>query len=271
LKTHNRWIRSRGPDHEGYDIISLQKLVECDYTIPEPQTAEEVISYYAKRIAQDVKLPAQFAALVPKVREFLRDRAFGETVDLSDKAIIRTIATSVALYHTVKTFATVLRALVVEELSPTLEHPGRALSETEPFPLSRLTFEASKTVFNLVAADNDFEREFAHFLQDATDVRSFAKLPKRFGFTIEYTDSAMNLRYYEPDFVAVGDDGVHYVIETKGQENIDVAFKDRAATIWCENATLLTGTTWVYLKVPQAEFSKLQPTVLSDAALAFGK
>ena len=90
----------------GLDIITLQKLVERDYTIPEPQTAEEVISYYAKRIAQDVKLPSQFAALVPKVREFLRDRAFGETVDLTDKAIIRAIATSVAQYVTVKTFAT---------------------------------------------------------------------------------------------------------------------------------------------------------------------
>ena len=144
--------------YEGVDIITLQKLVERDYTIPEPQTAEEVISYYAKRIAQDVKLPSQFAALVPKVREFLRDRAFGETVDLTDKAIIRAIATSVAQYVTVKTFATVLRGLVVEELSPTLEHPGRPLSETEPFPFSRPTFEASKTVFNLVAADNEFER-----------------------------------------------------------------------------------------------------------------
>jgi type III restriction enzyme len=256
---------------EGYDIISLQKLVERDYTIPEPQTAEEVISYYAKRIAQDVKLPAQFAALVPKVREFLRDLAFGETVDLTDKTIIRAIATSVAQYLTVKTFAAILRGLVVEELSPKLEHEGRPLSETEPFPFSRPTFEASKTVFNLVAADNDFEREFAHFLQDATDVRSFAKLPNRFGFTIEYTDSSTNLRYYEPDFIAVDKDGVHYVIETKGQENIDVAHKDRAAGIWCENATLLTGTTWVYFKVPQVEFGKLQPTVLSDTVLAFSK
>jgi type III restriction enzyme len=254
---------------EGYDIISLQKLVERDYTIPEPQTAEEVISYYAKRIAQDVKLPAQFANLVPKVREFLRDRAFGETVDLTDKTIIRAIATSVAQYLTVKTFSAILRGLVVEELSPQLEHEGRPLSDTEPFPFSRPTFEASKTVFNLVAADNDFEREFAHYLQDATDVVSFVKLPKRFGFTIEYTDSATNLRYYEPDFVAVDKDGVHYVIETKGQENIDVAYKDRAATIWCENATLLTETTWVYFKVPQIEFGKLQPTVLSDAVLAF--
>ncbi len=200
--------------------------------------------------------------LVPKVREFLRDRAFGETVNLADKTIIRAIATSVAQYLTVKTFASVLRALVVEELSPTLEHPGRAPSETEPFPFSRPTFEASKTVFNLVAADNDFEREFAQFLQKAADVASFAKLPKRFGFTIEYTDSATNLRYYEPDFVTVDRDGVHYVIETKGQENIDVVHKDRAAAIWCENATLLTETTWTYVEIPQVEFGKLDATVL---------
>jgi type III restriction enzyme len=254
---------------EGYDIISLQKLVEREYTIPEPQTAEEVISYYAKRIAQDVKLPSQFAGLVPKVREFLRDQAFGETVALDDKGIIRALATSVAQYLTVKTFTAILRGLVVEELAPRLEDEGRRLSGTEAFPFSRPTFEASKTIFNLVAADNDFEREFAHFLQDATDVASFAKLPKRFGFTIEYTDSATNLRFYEPDFVAVDRDGVHYVIETKGQENIDVAHKDRAATIWCENATLLTDTTWVYFKVPQVEFAKLQPSTLSDAVLAF--
>jgi hypothetical protein len=50
-----------------------------------------------------------------------------------------------------------------------------------------------------------------------------AKLPRRFGFAIEHTDSATSLRYYEPDFVAVDQDGRHYVIETKGQENIDVA------------------------------------------------
>ena len=256
--------------YEGVDIITLQKIVEREYTIPEPQTAEEVISYYAKRIAQDVKLPSQFAGLVPKVRAFLRDRAFGETVDLADKTIVRAIATSVAQYVTVKTFAGVLRDLVVEELSPTLIAPARALSETEPFPFSRPTFEASKTIFNLVAADNEFERDFARFLQDSTDVEGFAKLPSRFGFTIEYTDSATNLRYYEPDFVAVDTSGMHHVIETKGREDVDVAHKDRAAKIWCENATLLTETTWTYVKVPQKNFADLQPTSLADVTLAFG-
>ena len=67
--------------YEGVDIITLQKIVERDYTIPEPQTAEEVISYYAKRIAQDVKLPSQFAALAPKVREFLEKEGVWRACD----------------------------------------------------------------------------------------------------------------------------------------------------------------------------------------------
>ena len=50
--------------------------------MPEPQTAQEVIGYYARRIAQEVKLPSQFAALAPKVREFFEHRAFGKRVDL---------------------------------------------------------------------------------------------------------------------------------------------------------------------------------------------
>ena len=60
--------------YEGFDIITLQKMVEREYKIPEPQTPQEVIGYYARRIAQDVKLPSQFAALAPKVREFLKTR-----------------------------------------------------------------------------------------------------------------------------------------------------------------------------------------------------
>lgn len=54
---------------EGYDFITLKKEVEREYRTPEPQTAQEVIGYYARRIAEAVKLPAQFAALAPKVRD----------------------------------------------------------------------------------------------------------------------------------------------------------------------------------------------------------
>src|SRR5262249_43455636 len=101
--------------YEGYDLITLQKLIERDYSIPSPQTAEEVIGYYARRIAREVKLPSQFAALVPKVREFLETKAFGGMVSLDTPEMVQAIASNVAQYVTVKTFAQTLRELVVEE------------------------------------------------------------------------------------------------------------------------------------------------------------
>jgi type III restriction enzyme len=250
--------------YEGYDIITLQKEIERDYSIPAPQTAEEVIGYYARRIAQDVKLPSQFAALVPKVREFLEEKAFGENVDLSTPPMIKAISSNIAQYVTVKEFVKALREVVVEELEPQLLHEGRKLSETPPFPYSRPTMEASKTVFNLVQCDNDFEKKFACFLQDASDIERFAKLPERFGFSIEYTDSVGNLRYYEPDFVAVTTDGTHFLLETKGREDLDVKHKDRAAALWSENATQLTEITWRYLIVHQKEYAALQADEFSD-------
>src|SRR5439155_5317533 len=196
-----------------YDIITLQKLIERDYTIPEPQTAEEVIGYYARRIAQDVKLPSQFSVLAPKVREFFEQTAFGERVELDGPAMVKAIGSNVAQYVTVKTFVDALRRLVVEELQPQLLHEGRPLSETPAFPWSRRTVDASRCVFNLVPCENAFEEEFARFLQNADDVERLAKLPDKFGFTIDYTDGSGNLRYYEPDFVVVTDDGTHHIVE----------------------------------------------------------
>jgi type III restriction enzyme len=250
--------------YDGYDLLTLQKLIERDYTLPEVQTAQEIISYYAKRIAQDVKLPSQFAALAPKVREFLETVAFGARVNLDDPLILKAIATNVAQYVTVKTFVEALRPLVVQELQPQLLSQGRKLSDTQPFPYSRPTIKAEKTVFNLVPCGNKFEQAFAEFLQAAPDITAFAKLPEQFGFAIEYTDATNNLRYYEPDFVAVAENRAHYLIETKGREDVDVANKDRAAMLWAENATRLTGTQWQYVKVPQREFEKLQAGEFAD-------
>jgi type III restriction enzyme len=250
--------------YEGYDIITLQKMVEREYRIPEPQTAEEVIGYYARRIAQDVKLPSQFAALAPKVREFLETKAFGETVALDDPVMIKAISSNVTQYVTVKIFVEALRKLVISELEPQLLHAGRFLSETPPFPWSRATMEAGKSIFNLVPCENEYEKEFARFLQKADDVQRFAKLPEQFGFAIEYTDSVGNLRYYEPDFVVLASDGTHYIVETKGLEDTNVANKDRAAQLWCENTTKLGGKSWAYVKVLQSAFKQLQPMLFEE-------
>ena len=62
------------------------------------------------------------------------------------------------------------------------------------------------------------------------------------------------LRYYYPDFVLRLADDTCLIVETKGQEDLDVALKDRRARRWCKDATRLSGRDWTYEKVPQKLF-----------------
>lgn len=249
---------------EGYDILTLKKILEREYVLPDPQTAQEVIGYYARIIAKEVKLPSQFAALAPKVREFFEHKAFGKTVNLEETAIIKAMNSNVAQYVCKESFKKVLLQQTIAEQEPRLDTPARWLSGLKPIPWSRQVYEARKCVLNLVPCGNAFEKAFAKFLDHAEDVRAFSKLPESFGFVIEYTDPAMNLRNYYPDFVAVDHDDTHWLMETKGQQTEEVSYKDHAAQLWCENATTLTGTQWHYLKVMQKAFENLHPESLEE-------
>jgi type III restriction enzyme len=188
-------------------------------------------------------------------------------VNLEDPAILKAMSTNVAQYVCVQTFKKELLSKTIEEQKPKLEGADRFLSGLAAFPWSRPTYEGKKTILNLIPCDNEFEEEFARFLDKADDVKSFSKIPQTYGFAIEYTDGNYNLRNYYPDFVAVAKDGTHWLLETKGMESEETEFKDRAAALWCENATSLTKTNWRYKKVPQQKFKQLQPSNLSDLAV----
>ena len=250
--------------YQAFDILTAEKLFEREYAIKEAQRPDEIVSYYAKLIAMSLKLPSQFNALAPKVWEFFENRAFGERVDLYSPVIVEAMNHRIAGYVVLDVFTRVLKDKIVEQLEPTIEGENRQLSSMQPFAFSRPVLEARKCVFNLVPCDNDFEYEFAKFLESAKDVVAFSKLPQQFGFSIEYTDNNANLRYYYPDFVVKNEFGEMWLVETKGQESLEVAFKDRAAKMWCENATKLTGEQWRYVKVPQKEYVKLQPVEFYD-------
>ena len=250
--------------YSAFDIITLEKLFEREYAIKDAQRAEEIVSYYAKLIATNLKLPSQFSALAPKVWDFFANYAFGETVNLEDHSIVRAMNHRIAGYVVLDVFGRALRDKIIEQLEPVIEEEERKLSAMEPFAFSRSVLEARKCVFNLVPCDNDFEYEFAKFLEGAKDVVAFSKLPQQFGFSIEYTDNNANLRYYYPDFVVKTEMDEMWLVETKGQESLEVAFKDRAAKMWCENATTLTWGQWRYMKVPQKEYGKLQPVEFCD-------
>ena len=255
----------------GIDALTDEMLVERQYKLRDPNTCGEVISHYATRIGSETNLPAHFDVITDKLRQFFERRAFGQQVNLDDNTLAPVLARPAVGFLTVQGFVRAIRPLLREEREPVVSGETFMLSLVSPFPWSRPTCEASKTVYNLVAGDNDFEVEFARFLEAAPDVVRFAKLPTRLGFKIQYLANTGNIRHYYPDFVAVDDDDLHYLIETKGQEDTNVVFKDRAAGLWCENASKLTGVSWRYVKVPQIDFADLGGMSLADVVQAFSR
>lgn len=250
--------------YAGKDLLTSETLFERVYTIPTPQTSQELVAYYANTIAKEARLPSQFAVLAPKVRDFLKFRAFGREVDLDSPEVLAAISQRWHQMVTMKAFLDALREKIVQPQAPVLESAGRRLSSIAPFPWSQQAPACRKTIFNKVACDNNFEVAFARFLDNADDVARFAKLPLRFGFSIPYIDTRGNLRHYYPDFVVIDADEVAYLVETKGLEDIEVAKKDHSAIIWTERATALTGQAWRYIKVLQAVFQDQTPKTFAE-------
>jgi type III restriction enzyme len=151
-------------------------------------------------------------------------------------------------------FQAAIRALAIAETSPELMGQGLWLSATPAFPWSRETVSAARTVFNLTPVDNALERRFAQFLDHAADVDAFAKLTMNSRFALEYISTTGALRYYYPDFLVRLVEGDCLIMETKGLEDIEVALKDQRARRWCRDATVLSGVSWGYEKVPQRVF-----------------
>lgn len=255
-------------EYEGIDILTNETLFKREYKIPPAQTPEEVIGYYARRITQNLKLPSQFAALAPKIREFFEQKAFGKQVNLYEPLVIKAMSTNVANYVVSKEFEKALRDVIIQETVPELLIPSRLLSSTPAFPFSKKLLKSEKTIFNYVACDNEFELAFAKFLHGADDVISFSKLPQQFGFSIQYTDRRANIRHYFPDFIVKISENDFWIIETKGREDIEVALKDNAAMNWCDNATRLTEFSWNYLKVGQIDFEHLHPDNFTELLVA---
>ena len=138
-------------------------------------------------------------------------------------------------------------SIVEQEVRPTEEWIN--VSETEPYPTTRTTIRAEKTVFNLVPCDSSLEERFALWLDtSASDVLAFAKNESAVHFEVPYLSVGGGLRLYRPDFL-VRTPQASFVIETKGLETSEVAGKDQRIARWCADVTELTGHDWRYLKV----------------------
>jgi len=243
--------------YRGLHLIDKGVIEEYEFYVPYAEDPSGVITYYTRSVAKEAgvdRLSGAFATLAPMVRDYLGQRVFERPVELEDKVILRRLAENDAQALVVGAFRDAIRALSITEREPAIQEDALRVSDTPPFPWSRETVPGERTVFNLTPVDSSLEARFARFLDRATDVTAWAKLTMNTRFALEYISNAGALRYYYPDFVMRLSDDTCLIVETKGQEDLDVALKDRRARRWCQDSTRLAGREWAYEKVPQKLF-----------------
>jgi len=242
-------------EYVAVDMLEGMEVIKRKWDLPVPQDSKSVIAYYTDQILKRLKIGGVFASFHPVVKKYVVEKLFGEKVDLEDPRVLCKLSTPSVQEQLISLFVNAFRAMTFTEREPEKRDTIK-LSDTRPFVWSKLVYPANRCPFNYVPCDNDFEADFAKFLDRAEDVEAFSKIVPKIGFFVEYRDSKGNLRLYYPDFVVTIDESERLIIETKGREDIDVEHKDKRLKKWCEDATALSGNKWSFIKVGQEVFEK---------------
>jgi type III restriction enzyme len=245
-----------------YTAVDLKgtPIVKREWELPVPKDINSVISYYAKQIRTSLHIPKSFAEFYPLVEAYIRKKLFNRELDLETEDEVEKLK---IIYNLSRPeIAEKLRSIFKDYLKNKLYQPievqnfhYKKFSEVVPFIWTKLTLPADKCIFNVCPCDNNLEVNFASFLEKAPDVVRFTK-NEGIGFFIEYIDYEGFLRNYKPDFIVVLDDETHYLIETKGLEDVNVVRKDQRAKEWCKDATRLTDMEWKFFRLNQDLFNR---------------
>lgn len=236
------------------DMLTNVVVVEREWNLPVPQDTRSVIAYYTQKILKELHLPSttNFAIFYPLVKEYVEQNLFTKQVSLDDPRVLYAISEPQTEELVLDAFTKSFRELTFKEEEPKQE-AMISLKDTKPFVWTRPVYAANKCIFNYVPCDNDLEVEFAKFLDRVEDVEAFTKNEK-LGFFLEYISAEGGLKNYKPDFVVRTAKGALYILETKGEVDINVPTKDDRARTWCDDASKIAGQEWHYERINQQLF-----------------
>jgi type III restriction enzyme len=136
------------------------------------------------------------------------------------------------------------------------------LQQTRPFVAKDQGYLIpKKSVFNKIIGDSHFELVFARFLEDCDDVVAHAKNYLAVHFKLDYVNADGDISNYYPDFLVKLADTRVFIVETKGQEDLDVPLKMRRLRQWCEDINRVqSDVEYDFVYVDQAGFDSYMPT-----------
>lgn len=236
-------------------------------------TGAELVSQITNKAIKKSRLvSSSFSDLYPIVRKYINERCFGKRMDIEDKKVRLRLRSETTQNAIALVLSKVFGNAVVVRNPIRLQSMPISLATTPTFTWRRKHLDCKKTIFNLVATFNDFESNFAKFLDESNDIVRFAALAETAtNFSIDYLSTRGALRRYYPDFVAVekvAKGRTNWIIETKGREYEDTDKKDAALEKWCEDVSKALNQDWKAIKVSQTLFEKREYRTFEDLVRA---
>jgi type III restriction enzyme len=230
-----------------------------------------VLGYFAQTIMKELRLFSGYDVLYGKVKQFVRDELFTQEVDLEHPNTMRNLSDLEATRAIVETLKKAVNDLTVKDRGDAEIRDTVKLRKTRPFMVKeQASLIPQKSIFNRVVGDSHFELLFASFLEKCPDVISYAKNYFAVNFKLDYVNADGDISNYYPDFI-VKLSGIKVVIvETKGQEDIDVPFKMERLRQWCADInTVQSDVTFDFAFVDQERYEKYQPKNFQDLLKGF--
>ena len=241
-----------------------------------PPLSQELLSSITKKVISKAKLSNVFAELYPIVRNYVTQRCFGRKIDIEDKNVRIHLQNPFLQRAIARYLASKIGKITSEKRTIEFEEPQFKLSQTKPFVWRRRHLRCDHTIFNYVATYNDFESDFANFLDKCTDILSFAALAEHFTrFRVDYLSAFGAIKFYYPDFVATQRDEngkvVNWIIETKGRKFENLPNKEASIREWCKKVSAQVNETWKYIRIDQSDFESQKCECFADLLHSLSK
>jgi len=200
--------------------------------------------------------------LYGKVKAFIQDQLFDRPVDLESPNTLRNLSEPAATKTLLETFKKAINALTVQDKGDAEIRDTIKLRQTRPFVAKDQGYLIpKKSVFNRIIGDSRFELRFARFLEDCDDVVSYAKNYLAVHFKLDYVNAHGDISNYYPDFLVKLSATRIVIVETKGQEDLDVPLKMERLRQWCEDINRVqSNVAYDFVYVDEESFEKYKPT-----------
>jgi len=255
----------------------LERELSFDYT----DRYEVYLANITKAILSRCGASAQFAEIVPKVRQYIEARLFDVPVDMTNPDTVCKLNHLLVREKIRDVFAdAILRLQVVEEPYELVE--GWSVgqwNECQAFHTSEPVYPARKTVFAGGEREglpyprtSDYEKQFMRYLDEQDEVVAYTRVLPRMPLRIPYHDAQGYLRHYTPDFVVKTAQG-YFLLEPKGEgwdKQEDTPAKVQAAIRWCRTVSELAGERWAFVKILQVDFERFRHLAFHQLLTACG-